>query len=771
MKVQQILDLIDARDMALPEFQRGYVWNREQVRGFFSSLYQGYPIGGFLVWHTEAGGTAQRGGGHLDGKVKLLLDGQQRATSLYGVIRGKAPRFFEGNAKAFTGLHFNVEDEVFEFYAPTKMKSDPAWIDVSHLMEHGLAPYIAQAGIVGGPDKTAQVISRLNQVMTIKDKEIHLDDVTGTDKTIDVVVDIFNRVNSGGTKLSKGDLALAQVCARWTEARQAMNAVLGEWRTAGFDFSLDWLMRVVNAVATGKAPFTALESVSAADFEQALASAKKYVSAWLDVIAGRLGLDHDRVLFGRFAVVVLARHMHLNGGKLPDAAEQDKLLYWFANAGMWGRYAGSTESVLTQDLDGVESGGVRKLIDILRLWRGGLTVRPDDFAGNSMGARFYPTLYMLTRTMGARDLDSGVVLAKAMLGHLSTLEVHHVFPKARLYEKNYERGDVNALANFCFLTKGSNLKISATEPAVYMPTVEQKLPGALASQWVPMDPGLWNLDRYLDFLQERRRLLSDAANTFLDSLLAGQRPDADATQPSTSGVAVMEAGALDERSAAVEEMVNQLRAAGFAVPERDVEVAHPETGRVLSIAEAFWPEGFQPGLGQPVVLELDDDDFDENALAALGFLVFTSVDALMDHAAGVAGTEVVDAARGDGGEHRDPHDSDAFDDDRAARREGSDRLAAFDLAMREVYVKAKNEAGYNATAFLRMLADHGGMGTAKRLLASSGISEGFVALWERGRVDLAVENVVIRPEFAPLFTEEELDRARQRLRDYGLEVD
>ncbi len=73
MRVQQILDLIDARDMALPEFQRGYVWNREQVRGFFSSLYQGYPVGGFLVWHTEAGLAAQRGGGHLNGKVKLLL--------------------------------------------------------------------------------------------------------------------------------------------------------------------------------------------------------------------------------------------------------------------------------------------------------------------------------------------------------------------------------------------------------------------------------------------------------------------------------------------------------------------------------------------------------------------------------------------------------------------------------------------------------------------------------------------------------------------------
>lgn len=94
----------------------------------------------------------------------------------------------------------------------------------------------------------------------------------------------------------------------------------------------------------------------------------------------------------------------------------------------------------------------------------------------------------------------------------------------------------------------------------------------------------------------------------------------------------------------------------------------------------------------------------------------------------------------------------------------------FGLAMKDVYVRAKQEVGYNATAYLRMLADHGGLGTAKRLLASSSVSDGFVALWERGRIDLAVENVVLRPEFASLFTDEELDIARDRLREYGFDV-
>ena len=68
------------------------------------------------------------------GIVKLLLDGQQRMTSLYGVVRGRPPEFFDGNAQAFTGLRFHLETQTFEFYQPVKMKDDPLWIDVTELM-------------------------------------------------------------------------------------------------------------------------------------------------------------------------------------------------------------------------------------------------------------------------------------------------------------------------------------------------------------------------------------------------------------------------------------------------------------------------------------------------------------------------------------------------------------------------------------------------------------------------------------------------------------
>ena len=126
MKIGTILDQIDLGAMALPEFQRGYVWNREQVRGLMHSLYRKHPIGSLLVWVTKTDTAHARGPGELSpGVVELLLDGQQRMTTLYGIVRGKSPRFFDGNADTFTGLHFNLVDEVFEFYAPSKMKTTP----------------------------------------------------------------------------------------------------------------------------------------------------------------------------------------------------------------------------------------------------------------------------------------------------------------------------------------------------------------------------------------------------------------------------------------------------------------------------------------------------------------------------------------------------------------------------------------------------------------------------------------------------------------------
>ena len=632
--LDSLLSQIDSGSMLLPEFQRGYVWNRDQVRGLLRSLYLGYPVGGLLVWETETTADDVRGTDEAVGNRTLLLDGQQRLTTLYGVVRGRPPKFFEGDKNTFLGLRFSVEDETFEFYSPAKMKGDPTWIDVTKLFqEDGLKPFIDEFNDPKYKERFPEYLKRLSELSNIVKREFHLEKIVGKDKTTDVVVDIFNRVNSGGTKLSKGDLALAKVSAKAPELRNQMREELAVWEKNGFDFNLDWFLRNINAVATGKALFIHLDDVSIVDFKRSLDSTTKYVNVLLNLIASRLGLDHARVLMGRFALPVLSLYLNEHSGKFPNKTEADKALYWYIHVGLWGRFAGSTESMLAQDYEILKKSGLDGLIKEIERVRGGnLVISPNDFKVNTMGSRFYPLLYLLTRVGSAQDLLTGITLQKQLLGNLSSLQVHHIFPKKVLKDAGFRRGEINAVANFCFLTQESNLIISKREPKDYFKQVIKEAgEEALASQWIPLDKKLWEIDNYREFLEARRELLANASNTFLESLLTGQ-----ADELSLPRLNAPEDEDSKERKAEIDQLIADLAEFGVVAPQTDVEIFHPDTQELLTIAEAYWPEGLQPGMGEPVLLELDKRDVDEEKMEDLDMKVFYSIRRLKRYVAAQA---------------------------------------------------------------------------------------------------------------------------------------
>ncbi len=657
MQVSTILDHIDSGYMALPKFQRGYVWNRDQVRGLMESAYRRHPVGSLLVWATAADDAPHRGERELaPGVVRLLLDGQQRITTLYGIVRGSPPSFFDGNARAFSDLYFHIGSQEFRFHQPSRMKGDPLWVDVTALMREGnagLGKHIAK--LTQNPELESMqgdFIGRLNNILGIREIDLHVEEVTGSDKTVDVVVDIFNRVNGGGTKLSQGDLALAKICGSWPDGREHMQSILERWRGRGYDFTLDWLLRNVNAIVTGEARFEHLHDVSTADIQNGLDRAEKAINHALNLIANRLGLDHDRVLFGRYALPVMSRYIDQRGGRLADAAERRRLLYWYFQSAMWGRFSGSTETTLNQDFEAIEEldSGLDGLLDRLRLWHGSLRVEPGHFRGWSLGARFYPVLYALTRVGEARDWGTGDVLKHGMLGAMSALEVHHIFPKSLLYKNGFDRSRVNAVANFCFLTKGTNLQISDRPPSEYFHKVEDGHPGSLASQWIPMDEALWEIDNYPRFLEERQRLLAAAANELLDGLLQGaagsvESAEAPPAEVPASAPPVIPGGIAEEDERAVLQAINEwVREQGLPEGYMEYELAHPETGDPLAILDLAWPNGLQPGYSDPVALLLGEEQQTLQIANDHGFRHFTSAEAFKRHAE----TEVLALASTDG---------------------------------------------------------------------------------------------------------------------------
>ena len=386
-------------------------------------------------------------------------------------------------------------------------------------------------------------------------------------------------------------------------------------------------MRCVISLVTGEALFQALKDVSVTEFHNGLLRSEKLTDYLLNLIFSRLGLDHDRVLGSPYSFPLMVRYVEKRGGILSDPKERDRLLFWYVHTLLWGRYSGSTESVLNQDLQAIEDidGGLDRLREGIRRDRGDLKVTPNDFSGWSKGARFYPLLYMLTRVQHSKDWDSGIELTNHMLGSLNSLQLHHIFPKSLLYEHGYERHEVNSLANFTFLTQETNLKVSNRNPATYIREFVASQPGAIESHWIPMDPELWKIENYRDFLEARRELLAAAAN----ELLEGSVPEVEPV----GSVLDRTGGTLDTLGTEDEEQIlldANIWVIDQGLPEGELgyELVHEVTGELLATLDLAWPNGLQEGYSQPVTLLIDEGPGVEKIASQTGFLVHTDVDLL-----------------------------------------------------------------------------------------------------------------------------------------------
>lgn len=149
-----------------------------------------------------------------------------------------------------------------------------------------------------------------------------------------------------------------------------------------------------------------------------------------------------------------------------------------------------SQSMLMQDLTAMENHAeaLDRLIDQLRTWHSGSRGASQQLRQLERGRPFLSDALHADTRGEARDWDTGLPLKADRLGQNQPLpRDHHIFPKSQLYTRGHDRPKVNSLATYCFLTQATNLDISNTLPEVYFPQIEASHPGALSSQWVPMD--------------------------------------------------------------------------------------------------------------------------------------------------------------------------------------------------------------------------------------------------------------------------------------------
>ena len=139
MKIREIIDNIDKQHLFIPAFQREYVWKRPDAKNLISSLIKDYPTGTMLTWATT--NPPELKGDYVyeitKGVVKLILDGQQRITTLYLLIKGEIPPYYkeEEILNDVRGLYVNVETLTLEYYKKNQMENDPLWVDITDIFQ------------------------------------------------------------------------------------------------------------------------------------------------------------------------------------------------------------------------------------------------------------------------------------------------------------------------------------------------------------------------------------------------------------------------------------------------------------------------------------------------------------------------------------------------------------------------------------------------------------------------------------------------------------
>jgi hypothetical protein len=534
-KIEDLIAEIEKEQLILPEFQRGYVWRRPAVRSFLTSLYRGYPTGSFLIWKTPEPGKV-RGPDQLDPESKffeLILDGQQRLTSIFTVMTGKPPPFYEGE-KLYFDLYFNVLDESFGYWKKITMQGKPEWLPVTTFFQEGFANFLQSRIDADDQVKSLYIenLERLKRLDEIRTYKYYVR--TLNEPTMDRVVEIFNLVNSAGTNLSKSDLALAHICASWPEARETFRTTRGKLESHGFPFDLDFFTRATSTVATKSALYEPLYKTPITDVQDAWKRVERVLDQLVNLFRADAYIDSSATLPSDFPLIPLVAHLAQNEHGFSGEDEKYDFLHWFYAALMWGRYSGSAETKLNADVGAVgEANAPSKLRDKLLQEKGRIKVEPRDLERRGANSTFYPMTYIVMRAKGAKDWFNGQPLYSKNAGAVYGLERHHVFPQAVLYANGYSSSNrvhkemVNEIANLAFLTKQANVKISAADPLGYLKDVKQKHPGALEAQFVPMDESLWKVENYEDFLKARRALIAEGINHFMDSLL--EQPEAAGT--------------------------------------------------------------------------------------------------------------------------------------------------------------------------------------------------------------------------------------------------
>jgi len=570
ISVSALVEMVERGSLQLPEIQRRYVWRAPRVRDLLDSLYRGYPSGSILVWDTSEEPPARSLQVHADANASegvqrlLLLDGQQRLTSLSAVIQGK-PIHVRGRKRPIEIL-FNLEhpqgspldlsevvddedplvgdedesgdssesedeaeDEAEEalharlqrrtFVVASKaLEKLPNWVRVSDVFRSASdAEILPKTGVESFKDsRYARYTERLRKLREVKNY-LYVMHILGNEHSYEEVAEIFVRVNSLGVKLRSSDLALAQITARWPESLELLEEFQEKCEESWFTLDLGLLVRSMVVFASQQSKFKSAASTPIEKLQAAWKEAKPGLEFAIDFLKTNAGIEDESLLSSPFLIIPIAVASRLKKNRF-TAKETKDLLYWLLLANAKGRYSrGSSETLLNEDLASLfRDEPIDRLIETLRLQFGRLHIEPADLVGKTHRSPLFSLAFLALKAAGAKDWENGLGISLAHQGRLHYIQFHHIFPKA-LLKQRYEKSAINEIANLAFISGDTNRRIGKKEPAAYFPgIVGNHGEKALTAQGIPMDSGHHQVEAFPAFLEARRANLVRMMNDHLD---------------------------------------------------------------------------------------------------------------------------------------------------------------------------------------------------------------------------------------------------------------
>jgi hypothetical protein len=553
--------------LGLPELQRGYVWPAKKVRDLLDSMFKGYPIGYLMIWDSQDSTDKSKQIGtdkHAYSAPKsLVIDGQQRLTSLYAVMRGKKIIDEKFNEKPIV-ISFNPLTRAFEVGDNAKKRAADWIYDISEvfLNESRAFAYITKkvqtiaesrekAGAALEESEIETIQQNIQDLLSLGSFSVPTLEIN-SNADEESVADIFVRVNSGGEKLGEDDFILTLISVYWQEGRQKIqdfcrNAKIPKAGTAYnflFQPSPTHIVRVAMSYGFKRARLhyaymllrgrdfdngVYSEDLRTEQFEKLKVVLDKVlnVQLWKNFLkcveaAGFV----SKSLISSANALVYSYAMYLIGKfdyGMEESALRKVIAKWFFMTAVTGYYTGSPETDMESDL--ADLRGVKSGDAFIALLESKITgVFTNDYFGISLpnnlanSAPRNPSWFGYCAALNILDakvlfstLHTRELFSPTADGTKSALERHHLFPKAYLARIGItDDRDRNQTANFAFIEWSDNIEILDTSPAEYMKDQLVKIPahekvGIYADHALPDG---WEQMEYHDFLSRRRVLMA-----------------------------------------------------------------------------------------------------------------------------------------------------------------------------------------------------------------------------------------------------------------------